>query len=151
MEITLKNINKFGFVFHSYDFNKILKETDEETMESLSQYISNLIKIPKENLYGDIDIINKGESIKLHYHILFGSFQVVVWVPDYKFKGRYFLHGSINNIKKYKPEKGVMCFMKPNDPNFIHGVSELLSDYPVKSYGFSSSVIPLPEKNDIFI
>lgn len=149
--IKIEDINKNGFVFHKYDYKNILKKNDEDTIKSLSEYISSLIKIPGENLYADVDIINQGDFINLHYHILFGSFQVVVWAPESDFEGRYYLYGTPNNIKEYKPEKGVMCFMKPNDPNFIHGVSVLLSSEPIKSYGFSSSVAPLPEKNDIFI
>lgn len=149
--IRIEDINNYGFVFHEYDHKKILKDNDEDSMKSLSEYISSLIKMPGETLYADVDVINFGESIPLHYHIVFGSFQVVVWDPTYNFDGRFYLYGTSEDLREYKPRRGMMCFMKPNDPNFIHGVSPLLSYEPVKSYGFTSSLIPLPEKNDIFI
>lgn len=151
MEITIENINKYGFVFHEYNHEKILKDNDEDSLDSLEEYIQSLIKIPNENLYGDIDIVEPGGYIDLHYHIVPGSFQVVIWAPESDFEGRYYLYGTSEEVKQIKPRKGLMCFMKPNDPHFIHGVSKLLSDTPIKSYGFSSSVFPLPEVNDIYI
>jgi hypothetical protein len=149
--IRLEDINKYGFIFHEYDHAEILKETDQESMDSLSVYISSLITLPNEILYADIDIINYGESIPLHYHIIPGSFQVVVWAPYGPYSGRYYLYGTKDDLRQIQPARGLMCFMKPNDPNFIHGVSPLYSTVPVKSYGFSSSLCPLLETNDIFI
>lgn len=151
MEITLDNINKYGFVFHLYDHENILKSNDEDSLLSLELYINSLINIPGERLYSDIDIINPGDSIGLHFHVIPGSFQVVVWRPDYDFKGREYIYGTPDKLISIKPFTGLMCFMKSNDPNFIHGVSKLLSDKPIKSYGFSSSICELPEKNDIYI
>jgi len=151
VEVTLDNIKKFGFIFHVYDHKKILKDTDEESIASLEDYINSIIKVPGEKLYPDIDIIEPGGSIDLHFHTIPGSFQVVVWRPEYDFKGREYIYGSPNNLMYAKPFKGLMCFMKPNDANFIHGVTKLTSDKPVKSYGFSSSAFELPEKNDIYI
>lgn len=151
MEITLENINKFGFLFHIYDHKKILKNTDEETFISLENYINSLITIPGEKLYGDIDIIYPDTGIDLHFHVIPGSFQVVVWAPDCDFKGRQYVYGNPKCLQYVKPFRGLMCFMKPNDSNFIHGVTKLLSEKPVKSYGFTSSTCQLPERNDIYI
>ncbi len=151
-EILIEEIDKEGFVFHKYNYKSVLKGNDEESIESLKEYISSLIKIPNERLIGDVDVILKGSGLDNRFHIVPGSFQVVVWVPDYKYEGREFLYGSPENLNKFQPEIGMMCFMKPNDPSFVHGVSILLSDRPVKSYGITSSVFDsLPEVNDIFI
>ena len=149
--ITLEDINKYGFVFHEYNHAEILKETDQESMDSLSAYISSLISLPNEILYSDIDVINYGESIPLHYHIIPGSFQVVVWAPDGPYTGRYYLYGTQHDLREMQPRRGLMCFMKPNDPDFIHGVSPLYSTTPVKSYGFSSAACSLSQINDIFV
>jgi hypothetical protein len=151
MKITLDNINKFGFVFHVYDHKNILKDSDEETIFSLETYIDSLIKVPGQKLYSDIDIVEPGGSIDLHFHTIPGSFQVVVWRPEESFLGREYVYGTPKLLQYAKPFKGLMCFMKPNDPNFVHGVTKLLSDKPIKSYGFSSSICELPEKNDIYI
>jgi hypothetical protein len=150
-KIKLEDINKFGFVFHEYDHAKILKDTDEESIESLTHYIDSLINVPNEKLYSDIDIINPGESIKLHFHTIPGSFQVVVWRPDGEFEGREYIYGDPKLLKEIKPFKGLMCFMKSNDPNFVHGVKPLLSNAPVRSYGFTSSAFELNDNNDFYI
>ncbi len=150
-KIWIEDINKYGFVFHKYD-HTFLKETDVENIVLLEKYVSSLISIPNEKLITDVDIINEGEGIDLHLHIVPGSFQVVVWVPDYKYEGREFLYGNPKDLKRFQPEIGMMCFMKPNDVEFVHGVSILKSKRPVKTYGITSSVFDsLPEVNDIFI
>ena len=149
--INIDDINNYGFVFHNYDSSIIVHGDDEHNIEVLESYVSSLIQIPNQRLVSDIDIINKGEEIKLHLHVTTGSFQVVVWVPDYEYEGRYFMYGTPNKIEKVQPKLGMMCFMKTNDSNFVHGVSKLLSDQPVKSYGISSIVYDLSKINDVFI
>jgi hypothetical protein len=149
-EITLERLNKEGFIFHRYD-ESMLTDNHEKNLQILKEYIQGLLSVPNENLYTDIDIVEQGMEIKPHYHIIPGSFQVVVWNPEGDFEGRYYLHGIGEELEKFKPFKGMMCFMKPNDPNFIHGVTPLISETPVLSYGFSSAVFPLADVNDIFV
>lgn len=152
-KITLDELNKKGFIFHRYDLpNYTLAE--EELAIFFKNYIKDIIKIPAgETLYYDYDTLNFGQEIKPHYHIIPGSFQVVIWLPDSDFIGRDFLYGYNGNLKKFKPQIGVMCFMKPNDPLFLHGVSKLESLNPVKTLGISSLSKPFNENMnyDIYI
>lgn len=150
-KILIEDIREHGFIFHKYDHRKILKDTDEESIASLENYVRGLIQMPKERLITDIDIIKKGEGIGIHLHVIPGSFQVVIWVPEYEYEGREFIYGNPKDLKRFQPSIGMMCFMKPNDVNFVHGVSVLKSDRPVKTYGITSSVMDLPEINDVFI
>lgn len=147
MDVTIENINKHGFVFHKYD-TYLVKDTLKLSSQNLFNYIKDLISVDGERLHYDVDTIHKGQEIRPHFHIIPGSFQVVVWLPNSPFEGRDYLYGTKNSLKKYHPEKGVMCFMKPNDPNFIHGVSELISDTSVTTVGFSSLSQPFEEGRD---
>jgi hypothetical protein len=149
--ITIENINKYGFVFHAFNPDEIFKETDEETIEALEDYVSSLIQMPNEHLVTDIDILKYGDDIPLHYHIIPGSFQVVVWAPTAPYKGRQYVYGTMDYLRFMQPGRGLMCFMKPNDPEFIHGVTMLQSTEPVKTYGITSTCIDLPDINDIYV
>lgn len=145
MLINLNNLNKHGFIFHIYNPHDLVSSDDAKTVKNFKDYINNIINIPNENLYADFDTISPNQGIDLHYHVIPGSFQVVVWLPDYDFEGRHFLYGSPDEVLEFKPSLGHMCFMKPNDPKFIHGVSTLKSSKPVRSLGLSSLVKPFEE------
>jgi len=152
MKVTIENINKYGFVFHKYD-SSLIKDSLEETSPILSNYINNLISVKGETLYFDIDTVVKDQEIKPHYHVILGSFQTVVWFPKSPFKGRDYLFGTESLLNKVTPEEGYMCFMKPNDPHFIHGVTQLLSSEPIQTLGYSSLVKPFDDtrRYDTFV
>lgn len=150
MEITIEKLNTEGFLFHQFD-KKLLVGTDEEVAASLTRYVSMLLSVEGEYLHHDFDYIEQGGEIKPHFHVIPGSFQVVIWLPDTEFVGRNFLYGKDGILKQYHPEKGMMCFMKPNDPKFIHGVSILESSVTIRTLGISSITKKLEGNCDIFV
>jgi hypothetical protein len=151
--ISLSLINELGFVFHRYDASMLLGETHKESAENLKKYIKSLFEVEGEELFYDIDTLKKGEEILPHFHVINGSFQTVIWLPTDSFEGRDFLFGESTNLESYHPEKGMMCFMKPNDPRFFHGVSRLESESAVQTIGFSSlkSADDIKLQKDIFL
>jgi hypothetical protein len=153
LENLLEKINKEGFVFIEYD-SLVLKETslDEGKAKVLKKIIQENLFIPGENVYVDWEYLKKDEEIKLHYHVIPGSFQAVTWIPEEDFVGREFLYGTKDNLKTIKPRIGLICFFKPNDSKFIHGVLPLLTDSKVCSFGFTSSIRDISNTdNDIYI
>lgn len=152
MKDLLNQINKEGFVFIEYDKNLIDLKSNEDKSLILKEIIKQKINLENETLYVDWDFLKQGEDIKLHYHIIPGSFQAVTWFPEESFEGREFIYGTRDNLKKIKPRAGLICFFKPNDPNFIHGVSPLLTNSIVYSFGFTSSTKDISQtNNDIYI
>jgi hypothetical protein len=152
MKINLKELNEKGFIFHKFQGN-IPNISEDDLANFFISYIKTVVDVPLgESLYYDYDVVNYLQEIKPHYHVIPGSFQVVIWLPDYEFEGRYFLYGYKGELKKYKPSKGMMCFMKPNDPLFLHGVSKLESGKSIKSLGITSLYVPFQEgmNYDIF-
>ncbi|MBT7610699.1 MAG: hypothetical protein HN576_13145 [Bacteriovoracaceae bacterium] len=151
--VSLLLINELGFVFHRYDAASLLGKGHEESARKLKDYIESMISIENEELFYDVDTIEKGEEILPHFHVINGSFQVVIWLPDDEFLGRDFLYGESKALENYHPEKGMMCFMKPNDPCFFHGVTRLESEMAVETIGFSSlkSKDDIPLQKDIFL
>ena len=149
----LNRINKEGFVFAEYDPSLIqYLQSHEDRILILKEWIKEAIDIEGETLYADWEALDKDQSIKLHYHIIPGSFQAVTWVPENNFEGREFLYGIKDEILKVKPRLGLICFFKPNDENYIHGVAPLLSDTKIYSYGFTSSVMDISQtENDIYV
>jgi hypothetical protein len=150
MEITLEKLNAEGFLFHQFE-QSLLSGTDEEVTAKMIEYVSGLLKVEGEYLEADYDYIQSGEQIKPHFHVIPGSFQVVIWLPQGEFIGRNFLYGKDGVLKQYHPEKGMMCFMKSNDPRFIHGVSVLESPETIKTLGLSSIIKKLDGNRDIFV
>lgn len=151
MNISLDKLNTEGFIFHKYPLDQIDFNSTEKMVESFSHYISNCLSVKGEILLHDFDTISYDEEIKPHFHIIPGSFQVVIWLPKEEFKGRYFLFGNQKILKKTIPALGYMCFMKANDPQFIHGVSKLKSHCSISTLGFSSQVMKIDGNQDIFI
>ena len=152
MDNILKTLHEDGFIFLKYpsSFLEYIDDTEFFAIK-LSKYISTLLSIEGESLIYDIDTIRLNEEIRPHYHIIPGTFQVVVWLPRYKFTGRYFIYGKRSALKKVVPELGYMAFMLPNNPNFIHGVTPLQSQDPVQTIGFSSLIRDIPGNRDIFV
>lgn len=152
-ESLLKKINEEGFVFVEYDSSLVFNlKTNEDKAEALKKIIKNKLSILGENIYVDWEYLNQNEEIKLHYHIVPGSFQAVTWFPEEDFSGREFIYGTKDNLKKIKPKIGLICFFKPNDPGFVHGVSKLESNSKVCSFGFTSSTIDISKtNNDIYV
>lgn len=150
MEITIEKLNAEGFLFHQFE-QSLLSGTDEEVAAKMMKYISSLLKVEGEYLHADYDYIQSGEQIKPHFHVIPGSFQVVIWLPHVPFIGRNFLYGKDGVLKQYHPEKGMLCFMKPNDPRFIHGVSILESPETIRTLGLSSITKKLEGNCDIFV
>lgn len=149
----LKRINEEGFVFAEYD-PSLIEHLDNDVRRSyaLRYIIEDYLEVKGENIYCDWEVLKKGEEIPLHYHIIPGSFQAVTWIPEGEFEGREFLYGTLDDIKKIKPRLGLICFFKPNDPKFVHGVAPLLTDTTVYSYGFTSSTKDIWDTdNDIYI
>ena len=151
MSLSLKNLNEQGFIFQRYDKGLIDFNDIEASVLRLKSVVSTILKVEGESLFYDIDTIGPQMEIKPHYHIIPGSFQVVIWIPEGPFLGRDFLFGTPKLLRRYHPELGYMCFMKANDPNFIHGVSPLESDRPIRSIGFSSLVKEVRGNQDIFV
>lgn len=147
----LNNLNSKGFIFHKYNLSDFDFTDEYKLVHQFIDYIKTIINIKNEELYYDIDIINLNERHLPHYHIIPGSFQVVIWLPDVEFEGRHFLFGTPNNLNQTKPKLGYMCFLKPNDPNFIHGTTSLLSDVCIKSIGISSLIKDISGNRDIFV
>jgi hypothetical protein len=151
MNVSLQELNKTGFIFHKYDQNLITQFNRDEMVFRFKNYIESLLSIAGENLYHDFDLIQTGQNIAPHYHLIPGSFQVVIWLPKIDFQGRYFIFGNPKCLSRAKPQAGYMCFMKPNDPNFIHGVTKLISPQPIETLGFSSLIKHLDGNKDIFV
>jgi hypothetical protein len=150
MSSLLEQLNLKGFIFIKYD-PKIINFNDlHSTAKALMKVINSLISIEGETLHYDIDTIKYNQQIKPHYHIIPGSFQVVAWVPNDKFTGREFLFGTGELLQKVTPQIGYFCIMKPNDPQFLHGVTKLTSNNDIQSIGFSSLVKKVEGNNDIF-
>lgn len=149
----LRRINKEGFVFAEYDPSLIEHlQNPEDIAFILKEWVKEQLPLEGETLYVDWEALDKGEEIKLHYHIIPGSFQAVTWVPREEFEGREFIYGSPEMLKEVKPRIGLICFFKPNDPEFIHGVKPLLSNSRVESYGFTSSIKDISDTdNDIYV
>lgn len=147
MKISIDDLNLKGFIFKEYPVPENFQNLEILTKFLLS-YIPNILSIPGENLYYDVDCLKRGDSIKPHFHTIPGSFQVVCWVPEGNFLGRDFIYGRPDSMRRFRPKLGHMCFMKSNDCDFIHGVTALESDIPQKTLGFSSMVIPF-KKNGI--
>lgn len=151
MSLSLKKLNEQGFIFQHYD-QKLIDFNDlEASALRLKPIISQLLSVDGESLFYDIDTIKPQMELKPHYHVIPGSFQVVIWIPEEPFIGRDFLFGTTKQLQRYHPELGYMCFMKPNDPNFLHGVSRLESNKPIRSIGFSSQVSKVRGNQDIFV
>lgn len=150
MSVTIEKINSQGFCFYRYDSSVIDFNDLQASALRVNSIISQLLSIPGESLYYDIDTVKPGMELKPHYHIIPGSFQVVVWIPTGNFTGRDFLFGTADRLRRFHPELGYMCFMKPNDPKFLHGVTKLQSQSPIKSIGFSSLVSKVEGNQDIY-
>jgi hypothetical protein len=152
-DISLDRLNDEGFLFFEYDPAPFLDVKQE--IVRLQKFKDWLwVNSPRgSHVYGDMDIMKKGEELKLHYHVVPGPWQVVLWLPVTNFEGREFLYGSPGRINKIKPRAGLACMMKPNDPKFVHGVAPLLDDGVVKSYGFTCAIGKFDDSNinDIYI
>lgn len=150
MNVTMQDLNQLGFIFKQFDKSLISFDDLELTVKNLKELIETNLSVKGENLYYDFDSISYKNEIKPHYHLIPGSFQVVVWLPkNQSFTGRLFQFGSPDFLQQVKPELGFMCFMKPNDPNFIHGVSPLTSHHSIKTLGFSSLIKRVEGNQDI--
>jgi hypothetical protein len=151
--VSLERLAREGFIFHRYDAGRLLSGPEGAWGEALSAYISGLLAVPGETLSFDWDELRQGQEILPHFHVIPGSFQVVVWLPDAPFDGRDFLFGRPDRVLRVHPERGWMCFMKPNDPALVHGVSRLESARPVRTLGFSSLFQPFSSgsRNDVFV
>lgn len=151
MKNFLNELNEKGFIFQSYPTENIDFSNRSGLIQYFSDFISKKMDIPNESMAHDFDQLKKDEEHLPHFHVIPGSFQVVIWLPEESFEGRYFLFGTSKKLMKVKPKLGYMCFMKPNDPSFIHGASKLLSDNPIESLAFSSLVKHIPGNRDIFV
>ena len=152
MSITMQELNSRGFIFKEYDKNLIDFNNKEQMVNNFKDLIHSFSLVDGESLFYDFDLLSKGEEIKPHYHLIPGSFQIVIWLPqNNEFTGRNFLFGTPSNLQQIKPRLGYLCIMKPNDPNFIHGVSQLTSDHNVETLGFSSLIKEIKGNQDIYI
>jgi|GEM_PF-6853917 hypothetical protein len=149
--MTIHLLNKKGFLFYRYDQSFVDHNNLDITAKKISNVINEIMSVKNESLFWDIDTIVAGQELRPHYHIVPGSFQVVAWLPTSPFCGRDFLFGNNNVLYKVKPKVGYMCFMKTNDPFFIHGVTELLSEGSIKSLGFTSQVKKVEGNQDIYV
>lgn len=144
----LEELNEKGFLFREYSPRLLMNGNIYDNFKMIIKYFIDI----NEPLHIDEQVLKVGEGIGMHYHIIPGSFQAVTWIPEGEFEGREFIYGTKDNLKSIKPKLGLMCFMKPNDPNFIHGVSRLKTDTVIRSIGASSSFKDLSDTiNDIYV
>lgn len=136
-----KLIDSDGFVLKTTSLDEQFRN-DVLNSKSPSDFARRTIKkILNENGFEDspLQIVYEsfilGDSNALHTHLVPADFQLLVWVPkDDNFVGRSFLYGKKDGpIKQFKPRLGDICFMKTNDLEFVHGVTELTSDTLVKT------------------
>lgn len=92
--------------------------------------------------------VTKGEGFKVHTdYYEEGIFQILCWVcKDKDFEGREFLHGKKEDLKKIKPQTGLICLMDILNPDFYHGVSELKTDTEIVTVcGFDETDLTIGE------
>ncbi len=132
----INRVNNEGFVFLNFKPEKDLfefilnSESPSDERYIYRFFINELDKlgITVSSIAGVYEDINKGMSHKLHTHLIPAEFQLVVWVPSGEYKGRDFIYGTKENIKRHHGKYGEMCLMKCNDLNFVHGVDPMESN-----------------------
>lgn len=160
----LGNLNREGFLFNSYSFpknfkTKVLTES-EPSLETISiiQNILEEFNLPIDNTKIDFEDVILGESNELHTHLIPADCQMLIWVPlDEEYTGRDFLYKKKGQeIRRFKPKLGDICFMKTNDLDFLHGVSKLESDSRIRTivvsvncHQTSSEAITLNERLEV--
>jgi hypothetical protein len=132
-------IENKGFYFDSFDprldlYHRIMHTSEPDLF--IENFFSNYLLKKKFNfkklhlVYEDIKL---GQYHELHTHLIPANYQAVIWAPQDNYKGRAFIFGTKNNLNKFYPKFGDICFMKTNDLNFIHGVEPLLNDTLVRT------------------
>lgn len=112
----------------------------------------NTYDLPKDYLFFDLEKIKKEDYHFLHTHFVPARYQICIWIPlDDSFKGREFVYGTQDNLKKFRPSFGDLVIFKPNDTTWVHGTTPLLTDIPVYSIGITSSFVNYRVKANDFI
>jgi len=172
MKISITDIYDHGFLFVKYtpekyiydkimdlDFNfkgnipggmggTSLDNLEDPNFNLIKEYYSNIINslgLEGFSLQFDLERMDQGNYHIMHSHRISAIFQACIWVPKKNdYSGRYFIYGTKEDLKFFKPQYGDLVLMKPNDNRFLHGVSPLKSYDPVFSVGISAGV---PQKN----
>lgn len=134
-----KEINQYGFLFNDIEIPEYIKDevlsSSEVTDTVMFFFLDELRKRDPEitKLHCVYEDLRLGMFHEMHTHLTPSRYQVLAWFPEAKYHGREFIYGKKDNLRGFFPTSNILCFMKTNDIEYVHGVSPLESDILVRT------------------